>query len=122
MKEGVASTPRHQQIKNNSIEFSRVELVLPIVEEFFKAISDGQQRVGTHYTLKRFGDTRSVFANDGRGEVLKLIGQEVEMAALEEHDVMIMQQAWSRWQEILQLQEQKKPKKCSSLRNQGLEL
>ena len=105
MKEGVASTPRHQQIKNDSIEFSRVELVLPIVEEFFKAVSDGQQRVGTHYTLCREGDRRIVMANDGRGEVLRLIGQEVEMAALEEHDVIIMQQAWERWQEILQLQE-----------------
>jgi Relaxase/Mobilisation nuclease domain len=121
-KEGMASVPKPRQIKNDSIEYSRVELVLPFVEEFFGAVEDGQQRVGTNYILKRFGDTRSVFAKDGRGEVLRLTGQEVEIAALEDHDVMLMQQAWSRWLVSKQLQEQKKPKKCSSKRDQGLEL
>lgn len=108
-KEWVASVHRCMQIKNDPIQLSQVELVLPIVEEFFKAVQDGQQRVGNNYTLRR-------------GEVLRLTGQEVEMAALEDHDVMLMQQAWSRWLERIQLQEQKKPKKCSSKRDQGLEL
>lgn len=79
-----------------SIERSRVERVLPIVKEFFKAVKDGQQMSGTNYTLRREGDTIRVIAMDGRGEVLRLTGQGVEMAALEDKDVMLLQQALER--------------------------
>jgi hypothetical protein len=79
-----------------SIERSRVERVLPIVKEFFKAVKDGQQMSGTNYTLRREGDTLRVIAIDGRGEVLRLTGQGVEIAALEDKDVMLLQQALER--------------------------
>jgi hypothetical protein len=79
-----------------SIERSQVERVLPIVKEFFKAVKDGQQLVGTNYTLRREGDTIRVIAMDGRGEVLRLTGQGVEIAALEDKDVMLLQQALER--------------------------
>jgi hypothetical protein len=79
-----------------SIERSRVERVLPIVKEFFKAVKDGQQMSGTNYTLRREGHTLRVIAIDGRGEVLRLTGQGVEIAALEDKDVMLLQQALER--------------------------
>lgn len=75
------------------IERERVELVLPFVEELFQAVSDGQQLVGTSYTLRREGESRIVMANDGRGEVLRLTGEEVEWTALVERDVMLLQEA-----------------------------
>jgi hypothetical protein len=65
--------------------------------ELFQAVSGGQQLVGTNYTLCREGDRRIVMANDGRGEVLRLTGQEVERMALAEQDVMLLQQAKERW-------------------------
>ncbi len=79
------------------IERERVERVLPIVEEFFKAVSDGQQLVGTNYTLCRESESRIVMANDGRGEVLRLTGEGVEWTALVERDVMLLRQAKERW-------------------------
>jgi hypothetical protein len=92
-----------------SIERSRVERVLPIVKEFFKAVKDGQQFVGTNYTLRREGDTIRVIAMDGRGEVLRLTGQGVEMAALEDKDVMLLQQALERRLAQKQQKSQQRP-------------
>ena len=92
-----------------SIERSRVERVLPIVKEFFKAVLDCQQFVGTNYTLRREGDTIRVIAMDGRGEVLRLTGQGVEMAALEDKDVMLLQQALERRLAQKQQKSQQRP-------------
>jgi hypothetical protein len=93
------SSPAHGygQIQNDPIERERVERVLPFVEELFQAVSDGQQLVGTSYTLCREGDRRIVIANDGRGEVLRLTGEGVERTALVERDVMLLQEAKEKW-------------------------
>ncbi len=87
----------YKQIKNDPIQDSLFEQVLPFVEELFQAVSDGQQLVGTNYTLCREGDRRIVMANDGRGEVLRLTREGVERTALVERDVMLLQEAFERW-------------------------
>jgi hypothetical protein len=103
-KQRVAIAHINQQLKNDPSQQSRVDQVQPIVEEFFKTIGDGQQREGTHYTLKREGDSRSVIANDERGEVLRLNGRWVEKASLTDEDVLVWQQALrtQRWQQYTQ--------------------
>jgi len=75
----------------------------------FKAVLDCQQFVGTNYTLRREGDTIRVIAMDGRGEVLRLTGQGVEMAALEDKDVMLLQQALERRLAQKQQKSQQRP-------------
>jgi hypothetical protein len=92
-KERVAIAFTYRQLKNDPSQQERVERVKPIVEEFFKAVKDGQQLRGTNYTLRREGDTRSVIANDGRGEVLRLTGRWVEKASLTDDDFRLMQLA-----------------------------
>jgi hypothetical protein len=94
----------NQQLKNDPSQQSRVDKVQPIVEEFFKTIGDGQQREGTHYTLKREGNSLCVIANDGRGEVLRLSGSWVESTSLTDEDVLVWQQALirQRWQQCSQ--------------------
>lgn len=115
--EGMALATTKRQSIGDSIELQRVERVLPIVEEFFKAVSDGQQIVGTNYTLSREGDRRIVMSNDGRGEVLRLTGGGVERTALADQDVMLMQQAKETW---LAHKQQKQQRSISPKR--GLEL
>jgi hypothetical protein len=46
---------------------------------------------------------------DGRGEVLRLTGQGVEMAALEDKDVMLLQQALERRLAQKQQKSQQRP-------------
>jgi hypothetical protein len=95
----------------------RVDLVVPIVSSFFEEVKDDQQLEGRNYTLKRLGDTRSMVAKDGRGEVLRLRGRWVEKASLKNKDVQLWQQAQEN--RIKQSQQQQlsslpKPKKSSS--------
>ncbi|MBD2186051.1 hypothetical protein [Aerosakkonema funiforme] len=98
-KQRVAIALTYNQLESDPVQRQRVELVEPIVQELSKTVRNGQQFQGTNYTLKREGDIRSVIALDGRGEVLKLNGNWVELAALEEKDVQLWQQAKVRWEE-----------------------
>lgn len=108
-KQRVAIALTYNQLESDPVQRQRVELVEPIVQELSKTVRNGQQFQGTNYTLKREGDIRSVIALDGRGEVLKLNGNWVELAALEEKDVQLWQQAKVRWEER-QRQEQRNPR------------
>lgn len=105
-KERVAIALTYNQLESDPVQRQRVELVEPLVQELSKTVRNGQQFQGTNYTLKREGDILSVTALDGRGEVLKLNGNWVERAALEEKDVELWQQAKVRWEER-QRQEQR---------------
>jgi hypothetical protein len=93
----------------------RVNLVVPIVSSFFEKIPNNQQLEGKNYILKRFGDSRSVIASDGRGEVLRLRGRWVEQVSLEDNDVQLWQQAQENRtkQSQQQLSPLPKPKKSS---------
>jgi hypothetical protein len=91
----------------------RVDLVVPIVSSFFEEVKDDQQLEGKNYILKRFGDSRSVIASDGRGEVLRLLGRWVERASLEDKDVQLWQQAQENRIKQQQLSPLSKPKKSS---------
>ena len=80
------------------------------------ALTNETTPTGGKFRLKRFGDSRSVIAKDGRGEVLRLRGRWVEQVSLEDNDV----QRWQQAQEnrIKQSQQQQlsplpKPKKSS---------
>ena len=102
----------------------RVNLVVPIVSSFLEAIPNDQQLEGRNYTLKRFGDSRSVIAKDGRGEVLRLLGRWVEKASLEDKDVQLWQQAQenrtkqSQQQQLSPLPKPLKPKSKSKHKKQ----
>jgi hypothetical protein len=102
----------------------RVDLVVPIVSSFFEAVPDNQQLEGRNYTLKRFGNIRSVVAKDGRGEVLRLRGRWVEKASLEDKDVQLWQQAQenrikqSQQQQLSPLPKPLKPKSKSKPKKQ----
>jgi hypothetical protein len=101
-----------RQLQANPELSMRVNFVVPIVSSFFEKIPNNQQLEGKNYILKRFGDSRSVIAKDGRGEVLRLRGRWVEQASLDDNDV----QRWQQAQENRikqQLSPLSKPKKSS---------
>lgn len=101
-----------RQLQANPELSKRVDLVVPIVSSFFEKIPNNQQLEGKNYILKRFGDSRSVVAKDGRGEVLRLRGRWVEQASLEDKDVQRWQQAEEN--RIKQQLSPSKPKKSLS--------
>ena len=102
-----------RQLQANPSLSQRVNLVVPIVSSFFEKIPNNQQLEGKNYILKRFGDSRSVIAKDGRGEVLRLRGRWVEQVSLEDNDVQRWQQAQENRIKQQQLSPLSKPKKSS---------
>jgi predicted transposase YdaD len=107
IEQRVTLAQTQRQLQADPSLSKRVDLVVPIVSSFFEAVPDNQQLEGRNYTLKRFGNIRSVVAKDGRGEVLRLRGRWVEKASLEDKDVQLWQQAQEN--RIKQSQQQLSP-------------
>ncbi|HEY9876683.1 MAG TPA: hypothetical protein V6D12_24880, partial [Candidatus Obscuribacterales bacterium] len=76
------------------------------------------------YSLKKVGDTRTIVAHDGRGEVLKLTGKWVEKCCLIDKDVQVFQKVEADIAEFnRQKQEQIQPRtKKPKLKQKQLEL